>query len=301
MRTARRTTGVALVASWLCAAPLACGGGIARVEKRVADLQGRVDEMAGAIRAHQSRLAAIENRVLVLQDEIETLRLAGKRTGPSGAYVPPAAAPASVPRNLPTVRVLPPEAMEGPTKKPASPPEAASLTDESIYQEIDDEGNVVPSSGGRRSSASAPPRRPALQGPPAAKPARREADNDAVIQEYQSALELYQQGRVVEARAAFEVFVARYPRHPYADNAQYWIGECLYDQRDFEGARREFLRVMTEHPDGNKVPDAMVKVGLCDRALGRHEDAVRMFRTVMLTYPDTEAAAVAMRLAGQVP
>lgn len=265
---------------------------MAQLDRRVADLQGRVDEMAGATRASQSRLAALENRILLLQDEVETLRMAVRRGGPSGSWGTPAVAPAPPPPELPTVRLAPPKATPAERPGPAGPTPAAAVMDEGIYQEIDDEGNVVTPSGGRKTAAR--------DAPPARAP-RRDPEGDTTIQEYQSAYELYQQGRVVEARVAFEAFAARYPRHPYSDNAQYWVGECLYDQKDFEGARREFLRVMTDHPDGNKVPDAMIKVGLCDRALGRHEDAIRMFRTVMLTYPDTDAAAVAMRLAGDSP
>lgn len=106
---------------------------------------------------------------------------------------------------------------------------------------------------------------------------------------------------MVQAQQAFEAFVIAYPRHPYADNAQYWVGECLYDRREFEAARREFLRVINEHPDGNKVPDAMVKVGLCEQRLGRSAEARRMFDAAMLSYPDSHAAAVAMRLLGEMP
>ncbi len=275
---------------------------MAQLERRVTGLQGRLDEMAGATRASQSRLTALENRILLLQDEVETLRMTVRRGGLSGSWQTPGLRPAPVPPDLPTVRLAPPEAREAPAEQPepAGPTPAAAVMDEGIYQEIDDEGNVVMPSGGRRTATRAGPPPPSAAAPLARTP-RRDPEGDAALQEYQSAYELYQQGRVVEARAAFEAFTARYPRHPYSDNAQYWVGECLYDQKDFEGARREFLRVMTDYPDGNKVPDAMVKVGLCDRALGRHEDAIRMFRTVMLTYPDTDAAAVAMRLAGESP
>lgn len=300
MRPPARPEAGALVGAWLCAAALSCGGGLAQVEKRVADLQGRVDEVSGVGRATQSRLAALENRILLLQDEVETLRMAVRRGGPPRSSGASAVAPA--PPDLPTVRLEPPEARETSAERPgpARPTPAAAVMDEAVYQDIDDEGNVVTPSGGRKTAATASPRPPASAPAPGRTP-RRDPDGETALREYQSAYEMYQQGRVVEARAAFAAFAARYPKHPYADNAQYWVGECLYDQKDYEAARREFLRVMTEHPDGNKVPDAMVKVGLCDRALGRHEDALRMFRTVMLTYPDTDAAAVAMRLAGESP
>ena len=41
----------------------------------------------------------------------------------------------------------------------------------------------------------------------------------------------------------------------------------LYDRREYERARVEFLRVINEHPNGNKVPDAMVKVAFVSKDL----------------------------------
>lgn len=274
---------------------LSCGGGMARIEQSVNDLQRRLDEVAGASRATQNRLAALENRILLLQDEVETLQLAVHRGGSPRSYAPIRAVPPTPPQELPTVRLSPSSEANARVAPSSGPPPLAM--DDSMYQEIDEEGKVVTPSRRSQKSAGAAGLAPPSRGA-APRPA---AETDTVLQEYQAAYELYRQGRVVEARMAFEAFVSRYPKHSYADNAQYWVGECLYDQKDFEGARRAFLRVLTDHPDGNKVPDAMVKVGLCDRALGRHEDALRMFRTVMLTYPESDAAAVAMRLAGETP
>ena len=61
------------------------------------------------------------------------------------------------------------------------------------------------------------------------------------------------------------------------------------------------MRVVTEHPDGNKVPDAMVKVGLCAQRMQQPDEARRMYDSVMLTFPESPAAAVAMRLLGEMP
>jgi len=130
-------------------------------------------------------------------------------------------------------------------------------------------------------------------------------DRDAVWAAKLAALELLFPLRRprpdADSSPALDAFATSNPRHPYADNARYWVGECDYDRRNWESARREFLRVVTDHPDGNKVPDAMVKVGLCQRMLRQDEEARRTFNAVMLTYPDSQAAAVAMKLLGEMP
>jgi len=42
----------------------------------------------------------------------------------------------------------------------------------------------------------------------------------------------------------FSDFIATYPRHPLAVNAQYWIAEAYYAQRDYRQASLEFQKVL---------------------------------------------------------
>jgi tol-pal system protein YbgF len=280
----------------------ACSGNLAAVETELRELRTRVDEVARTGTSARIRLEDIENRVLLLQDEIETQRIAGMRDG--SRPVASAASAPSVPSSLPVVRLSPPSdpapaESERPARarKPApaaTPP--AELGDG--YSDIDENGRVLSGRGSRTASVSPAPREAPK---PRARARQGAADDPTALADYRAAYESYEQGRTDEAIALFRAFVQRYERHPYADNAQYWIGECLYDRKDFDSARREFLRVVSEHPDGNKVPDAMVKVGLCNQMLQQPEEARRMFDAVMLTYPDSPAASVAMRLLGEMP
>lgn len=283
-----------------------CSTGLANLENEVGGLRLRLADSQRSAHALRTRMDDLENRALLLQDELETLRLTGMRDQARFA----------TPARLPVVRVAPERAAAAPqpvppptapvAQAPASEPEPSSerrsytagdLGDD-IYQTLDDQGRVV--GAGRRSA-----RRGDLPvhriRPPASRRVGEAVDDAKILTEYRTAYELYQQGRAVEAQQAFEAFVVAYPRHPYADNAQYWIGECLYDRMEFDAARAEFLRVINEHPDGNKVPDAMVKVGLCEERLGRSAEARRMYDAAMLSYPDSQAAVVAMRLLGEMP
>jgi len=269
-----------------------CNNRVKQVEQDMASLRTRVDSLARSTSSFRSRVENIENRVLLIQDEIETQQVAAMR---AGNRPPP-------PPQLPTV-TLRPEYRERSAPTESSDIDAQEFltgsesADRSVYQQIDDQGRIVANRGARSGSRKHPAkaRRP--------KPPRKHAATSGsdALREYRAAYEIYQQGRVNEAMELFRRFVAQHPRHPHADNAQYWIGECLYDKRDFEGAKREFMRVVSEHPDGNKVPDAMVKVGLCAKNMGQNDEARRMFNTVMLTYPDSDAAAVAMKLTGELP
>jgi tol-pal system protein YbgF len=113
--------------------------------------------------------------------------------------------------------------------------------------------------------------------------------------DYRAAVELVKAGSYVDALAALRAFIQRYPRHDYADNAQYWIGEVFYAQKDYVRALAEFRRVVEVYPRGNKVPDALLKVGYCHQAIGQGEKARAVLEQVVSLYPRSEPAALAAR------
>jgi tol-pal system protein YbgF len=119
--------------------------------------------------------------------------------------------------------------------------------------------------------------------------------NDAAAVEYRAAVELVKAGKHDEAVAALRAFVKAYPRHDYADNAQYWLGESFYAQKDYTHALAEFRATIETYPRGNKVPDALLKVGYCYGALGQAEKARAVLEQVVNLYPKSEPAALATK------
>lgn len=110
---------------------------------------------------------------------------------------------------------------------------------------------------------------------------------------YRHALEHLRGGRHADAAAGFREFLRRFAKHDYADNAQYWLAECYYDLKDFVTAVREFRKVADEYPAGNKVPDALLKVGLAYVALGNEAGGRSTLRELAERYAAHPAAALA--------
>ncbi len=116
-----------------------------------------------------------------------------------------------------------------------------------------------------------------------------ENDRDA----YKNAFGLLEAGRYAEAAAAFEQFVQAYPDSALVDNAQYWLAEALYVERDFDRALAEFNRVVEAYPQSRKVPDALLKIGYVHYEQGRYGDARTALERVVTGHSGSTAARLA--------
>ncbi|PLX66744.1 MAG: tol-pal system protein YbgF [Denitrovibrio sp.] len=112
---------------------------------------------------------------------------------------------------------------------------------------------------------------------------------------YTYAYELYRNGKYAESEVKFNEFLKRYPDVERSDNAMYWIGEIKYAQKDYESAVMVFQKLTETYPAGNKVPDALLKMGYSYGNISDKDNAVKALQTVVTDFPESDAA----RLAGQ--
>ncbi|MBI2158885.1 MAG: tol-pal system protein YbgF [Candidatus Rokubacteria bacterium] len=125
---------------------------------------------------------------------------------------------------------------------------------------------------------------------PAAEPARAPRVGGPA-QAYAAALATFRAREHGQAVIDFLDFIAKYPKHALAGNAQYWIGEAYYVQRDYRQALLEFQKVF--ELGAGKIPDALVKIGLCYWSLRDPKRARQTWQKVVREYPGTEAARIA--------
>ena len=78
-----------------------------------------------------------------------------------------------------------------------------------------------------------------------------------------------------------------------AGNAQYWLGEAYYGNRDYAAAAREFEKVRSLYPDSRKVPDASLKLGYSYYALKQWKKAREVLEEIRQVYADTPVAGLA--------
>ena len=131
--------------------------------------------------------------------------------------------------------------------------------------------------GAAATPAGAPPAGPA--------PAPREL--------YSQAYADFARGNYDLAVQGFAEYIRNYPGTDFTDNAQYWIGECLYGKKMYAEAIEAWNTLFKDHPASDKLPDARVKKGMALERLGRKSQALVEYRYVVDRYPNSQAARIA--------
>lgn len=98
-----------------------------------------------------------------------------------------------------------------------------------------------------------------------------------------------------EAIAAFRSFVKKYPGSNYTDNANYWLGQLLYNKNELDEARGAFTVVVEKYPDSSKRGDSLVKLGLIAEKKGDTVGAKNLYRKVIKEYANSAAARIAQQ------
>jgi tol-pal system protein YbgF len=125
---------------------------------------------------------------------------------------------------------------------------------------------------------------------PNSKPANDPAKES---QDYEAALNQFKAGKYKEAATGFGAYVQKYPASSLAPNAQYWLGNAWYAQRDCKRAIEAQSVVTTKYADSAKAPDAWLAIATCQQELGNPTGVKRSLETVLAKYPGTPAADTA--------
>ncbi len=178
--------------------------------------------------------------------------------------------------------------------------EVARKRQRDLYTDLDQRLKALESrsaaTGGPGASAAPAPVAPAAAPPrPPSAPIGPGAPDGTDRGNYQAAFVLLKDSQYDQAIAAFGKFLVDFPDSPLADNAQYWLGEAYYVNRDFPTALAAFQRVVDRYPQSRKVPDALLKVGYCQYELHQWDRARAVLADVTSKYADTPAGRLAQQ------
>lgn len=116
---------------------------------------------------------------------------------------------------------------------------------------------------------------------------------DEEQKDYQLAYGDYQRGRYDLAISGFANYIIKYPQSEYADNAQYWIGECYFSKKNYLDAIIEFENLIQKYPNSDKIAAAHLKKALAYLKLEKKAQAVVELQTIVQDFADTDEAKLA--------
>jgi len=190
------------------------------------------------------------------------------------------------------------------------PTGGAAATDESYWQRavpptgappgVPVPGEVTPAPDGA-AVASVPPPAPAAPTPnPASEPAKGGVPPELVGSTYDNAVRQLSGGDQDEAIQSFRNFLHENGASPYADDAQFWIGESYFRKGQYHRAIIEFNQVSINYGSGDRAPAALLRQAEAFRIVGDRVDARLSLQKIINRYPGTAEAAKASKMLTEI-
>jgi tol-pal system protein YbgF len=105
---------------------------------------------------------------------------------------------------------------------------------------------------------------------------------------YSNGLRDITSGKYALARQEFQDYLKYYGDTDLASNAQFYLGEIAYSERNYDQAVTEFDKVVSNYPKSFKLAPAHLRKGMALIELGQKTAGVRELRDVIKRFPGTE-------------
>jgi tol-pal system protein YbgF len=273
---------------------------------RLDRLEAQIRQLTGAIEQLQYRNQQLEGQLRRMQPDAEYRGQDGSaRMAPSARPV----APAQPMQPQATQPYSPPPAASGPRRgdafdpsvnpnAPGAPRPLGTTAPSAPLAQSTDPEEAVGAPGGRQ--AGAPLDLSTLTGlagngePSQAPPAPRNSGGtqvatlpptDSPKDTYDLAYGYILRRDYALADEAFRVFLRRFPNDRLSSDAQYWLGESLFQRQRYRDAAEVFLNVSTKFETSAKAPDSLLRLGQSLAGLGEKDAACASLAEVGRKYP----------------
>jgi len=258
---------------------------------KLEQLESDVRRLTGAIEELQYKNQQLEQALRQLGGGVAA---APVRPGPGPAAAPTGPAPAPVPGrrsdvfdpaqnpNAPGVpRVLgsPAAVAGGPIVEPPAPiPGGPGVNDNQVGAPLD-LGTM--SANADNGAVAIPPRNPNAPGPQLATLPPAQTPRD----EFDLAYGYVLRKDFALAQHAFQDFLKKYPSDPMASEAQFWLGESLFQGKNYQSAAEAFVTMTKKYPTSPKQPDTLLRLGQSLAALQQKDLACVTLAEVGKKFP----------------
>jgi len=153
-------------------------------------------------------------------------------------------------------------------------------TVQSLDAKISGAGAPAPATGLATPTSSTGTTKPISSAPPAGAPSA-----DTL---YSNGLRDITTGKYDLARSEFEDYLKFYADTDLASNAQFYLGEIFYKQKQYVDAVAAYDRVLTNYPKSFKLGPARLRKGMALIELGQKTAGVRELRDVIKRFPGSD-------------
>ncbi len=257
---------------------------------KLEQLESDVRRLTGAVEELQYKTQQLEQALRQLGGGAQ----GGVTMRPGPAAAPAGPAPAPVPGrrsdvfdpaqnpNAPGVpRVLgsPAAVAGGPIVEPPAPiPGGPGVNDNQVGAPLD-LGTM--SANADNGAVAIPPRNPNAPGPQLATLPPSQTPRD----EFDLAYGYVLRKDFSLAQQAFQDFLKKYPSDPMAGEAQFWLGESLFQSKNYQSAAEAFVTMTKKYPSSAKQPDTLLRLGQSLAALQQRDLACVTLAEVSKKYP----------------
>jgi tol-pal system protein YbgF len=272
------------------------------------DVAVRLDSMENAIRQLTGTIEQLQYRNQQLEQQVRALQQSGA-AAPQVQPQQPGVRPSQSP-NMPTYQ--PPAATPGrrgdvfdPNQQPNAPGAPRTLGNASIVAPEPDAGAPLDLSTMSGNAAPGPvatnapgqnlppvmsqqtsPRAPNAPSPQVATLPPSASPQD----EYDMAYGYVLHKDYALAEQAFRDFLRKYPNERLVPDAQYWLGESMFQRQRYRDAAESFLAVSTKYEKAGKAPDSLLRLGQSLAALNQKEAACATLAEVERKFPRASAS-----------
>lgn len=133
--------------------------------------------------------------------------------------------------------------------------------------------------------------------PPSASPGDHKTLGPQAL--YDQAMQLFRAGDFPAARDGFTRYLGLYQKTDLASNAQFWLGECHFGEKNYDEAIVAYDKVVKAYPKSDKVSSALLKMGMAFLEKGDKNTGKIVLKKLIREYPQSSQAQIAQRKLAQ--
>lgn len=113
----------------------------------------------------------------------------------------------------------------------------------------------------------------------------KSVQNLGEIDLYAELVSSYQNNKATQFKSYLEIFIRKYPKSSFADNALYLAGRMDLENRNYAQALKYLQTIQTKYPQSNKAVSARFLKALAYKKMNLSAEARRVLREVIVKYP----------------